>query len=79
MTKDKGPPTNDKGGPAGAILLPQAEPLGLKQIQARIRKQAIGLEKQIAYIKGLAIGSEAGEDLIRELDSLEKAIEEIRN
>ena len=78
MTKIKGPPTNDKGGP-GATLLPQAQPLTLQKIQEIIRKRTIPVEKKIAYIKGLAIGSEAGEDLIKELELLERAIEEIKN
>jgi len=77
MTKDKGPPTNDKGG-AGAILLPQAQPLGLQQIQEIIRKRTVGIEKQISYIKGLVVGSEAGDDLIKEIEKLEKAIEELK-
>jgi len=78
MAKIKGQPTNDKGGP-GAILLPQAQPLTLPQIQEEIRKRTITVEKKIAYIKGLAVGSEAGEELIKELESLERAIEEIKN
>lgn len=78
MTKIKPTPTNDKGG-AGAILLPQAQPLNLKQIQAEIRKRTAGIEKKISYIRGLAVGSEAGEEIIKELESLERAIEEIKN
>jgi len=77
MAKIKGQPTNDKGGP-GAILLPQAQPLGLQQIQEIIRKRTVGIEKQISYIKGLVVGSEAGDDLIKEIEKLEKAIEELK-
>jgi len=77
MTKVQGPPTNDKGG-ASAILLPQAQPLSLKQIQNIIRQRTIPVEKKIAYIKGLAVGSEAGEELIKELELLERAIEELK-
>ena len=78
MTKVKGPPTNDKGGPTGTILLPQAKPLSLQQIQEEIRKRTAGIEKKISYIRGLAVGSEAGEEIIKELESLERAIEEIK-
>jgi len=77
MTKVQGPPTNDKGG-ASAILLPQAKPLSLQQIQEIIRKRTVGIEKQISYIKGLVVGSEAGEELIKELELLERAIEELK-
>ena len=77
MTKVSGPPTNDKGGP-GAILLPQAQPLGLKQIQNIMRQRIIPVEKQLSYFKGLVVGSEAGDDLLKEIEKLETAIEELK-
>jgi len=61
----------------GFILLPKAKTLSLQQIQEEIRKRTIPVEKKIAYIKGLAVGSEAGEELIKELELLERAIDEI--
>ena len=67
------PPKGQKPDPA-TDAVKKAE----KRIRSEISTALIGIEKKIAYIKGLAVGSEAGDDIIKDLEWVEAQLDKIK-
>jgi len=68
--------------PPEKTLTPEANKDPNAKLEKRLRIEFImklsGLEKKTAYLRGLAVGAEAGDDIIAAIDGLDAEIEQIK-